>query len=45
MVCIKPERIYVDIAKDVKARYGTSNWEFERLLTKAKKKKYCINEG
>ena len=30
---------YVDIAKDVKTRFDTSNYELERLLPKGKNKK------
>ena len=32
IVHIKTEDIYVDIVKDVKAKFHTSNYEFERAL-------------
>ena len=32
IVYIKAEHIYVDIAKDVEARFDTSNWINERLI-------------
>ena len=38
--------IYVGIAKDVEARFDTSNYELERPLPKVKNQKcYSINEG
>ena len=36
---IKTEDMYSDIAKDVKARFDTSNYEFDRPLPKGKNKK------
>ena len=39
IVYIKPEDIYVDIAKYVETRFNTSNDEIERPLPKGKNKK------
>ena len=39
IVYINTEDIYVDIAKGVKARFDTSNYELERPLPKGKNKK------
>ena len=39
IVYIKTEDIYADIAKDVEARFDTSNYELERPLPKGKNKK------
>ena len=36
-VYIKTEDIYVDIAKDVKTRFNTSNYELDTPLHKEKK--------
>ena len=36
---IKTEDIYSDIAKDIEARFDTSNYELNRLLPKCKNKK------
>ena len=41
---IKTEDIQLDIAKDVGARFDTSNYELERKLPKEKIKNYWINE-
>ena len=38
-VYMKAEDIYVDIAKDVETRFGTSNYELDRPLSKGKNKK------
>ena len=38
IVYIKTERIYRDIAKDVKTRYDTTNYELERSLPRKKVK-------
>ena len=32
-VCIKTEDIYLEMAKDVEARFDTSNYKLERPLT------------
>ena len=37
-VSIKTENIYSDIAKDVKTRFDTSNYELDRPLPKRKSK-------
>ena len=39
LLCIKTEYIYLDIAKDVETRFGTSNYELDRPLPNRKKKK------
>ena len=39
IVYIKTDDIYKDIAKDVETRFATSNYELDRPLPKAKKKK------
>ena len=39
IVYIEAEDIYTDIAKDVEARFDTSNYELNRLLPKGKNKK------
>ena len=39
IVYIKTEDIYADIAKDVEARFDTSNYELDRPLPKGKNKK------
>ena len=39
IVYIKTENIYVNISKDVKIRFDTSNYEIERSLRKGKNKK------
>ena len=39
LLCIKTEDIYLDIAKDVKTRFGTSNYELDRPLPNRKNKK------
>ena len=36
IVCMKTEDIYSDIAKYVKTRFGTSNYELNRRLPKGK---------
>ena len=38
IVCMKTEDIYSDIAKYVKTRFGTSNYELNRRLPKGKNK-------
>ena len=38
IVCIKAEEIYSDIAKDIKTRFDTSNYELDRPLPKGKNK-------
>ena len=38
IVCIKTEEIYSDIAKDIKTRFDTSNYELDRPLPKGKNK-------
>ena len=38
-VCIKADDIYKDIAKDVEAKFDTSNYELDRTLPKGKKNK------
>ena len=38
LVCMKTEDIYSDIAKYVKTRFGTSNYELNRRLPKGKNK-------
>ena len=40
---LKTEDVYVDIAKDVEARFGTSNFELKRPLLSEKKKTYSVN--
>ena len=37
IVYIKTEDIYVDIAKNIKTRFDTSNYEIGRTLPKGKK--------
>ena len=37
IVLIKTEDIYVDIPKDVKSRFDTSNWESDTSLLKREK--------
>ena len=37
IVYIKEEDVYSDIAKDVEARFDTSNYELDRSLPKKKK--------
>ena len=45
IVYIKSGDIYVDIAKDFKTRFDTSNYELERPILEGKKlKKNWINE-
>ena len=39
LLCIKTEDIYLDIAKDVKTRFGTSNYELDWPLPNRKNKK------
>ena len=39
IVYIKTKDIYVDIAKDVETRFGTSDYELDRPLPKGKNKK------
>ena len=39
IVHLKTDDIYKDIAEDVETRFGTSNFEIERPLPKAKNKK------
>ena len=39
IVYIKIDDIYKDIEKDVETRFGTSNYELDRLLPKGKTKK------
>ena len=39
IVYIKTDDIYKDIAKDIETRFGTSNYEFDRPLTKRNNKK------
>ena len=39
IVYIKPEDIYIAIAKDVEMRFDTSNYESDRPLPKGKNKK------
>ena len=42
---VKAKGIYLDIGKDVEARFNTSNYELEKPLPKRKKQKsYWINE-
>ena len=36
IVCIKTENIYLDIAKDVEARFDTSSYELDRPFSKEK---------
>ena len=36
IVYITPEDVYVDIAKDVEARFGTLNYELDRSLSQQK---------
>ena len=43
IVYIKTDDIYKDIAEDVEARFGTSNYELERPCLKGKKNNW-INE-
>ena len=42
IVHIKTEDIYVDIVKDVKAKFRTSNYEFERPLPRGKNEKIIL---
>ena len=37
IVCIKTENIYIEIAKDVQARFDTSNYEYEKPKGKNEK--------
>ena len=37
-VLVKEEDIYIDIAEDAEARFGTSNFEIERPLPKGENK-------
>ena len=39
IVYIKTEDIYSDIAKDVETRFGTSNYELDRPLSKVENEK------
>ena len=39
IVQVKTDNIYKDIAKDVEKRFGTSNYEIDRPLTKEKNNK------
>ena len=39
IVYMKSDDIYKDIAEDVETRFGTSNYELDRLLPKWKNKK------
>ena len=38
IACIKTDDIYNNIPEDVETRFGTSNYELDRLLPKGKKK-------
>ena len=38
VVYIKTENVYVDIKKSTKTRFGTLNYELDRLLTRGKNK-------
>ena len=42
IVHIKTEDIYVDIVKDIKAKFRTSNYEFERPLPRGKNEKIIL---
>ena len=44
IVCMKTEDIYSVIAKYVKTRFNTSNYELDRPLLKEKQKSYWISE-
>ena len=44
IVYIKTDDIYKDIAEDVVTTYDTSNYEFDRPLSKRKRKSSWVNE-